>query len=247
NQLSAIPAYGHDPAAIDRDYERSLISAYDRSDAGTDYYDRPDYAASWGRGKSLTGSGKLVRLDQLDDIDVAREDSDPRGWHVVGAGGEKLGKVHHLIGDVDAMKVRYLTVKIDGQIAGGDREVLIPVGHVALEPEDKQVRAPALDGSRLLALPAYEGGEITREHERALTSSFGEAYSDERRYHHPRYRYDRLYNRGATPQKAEASQTEPLIEGVIVVRRWRLEPGSDLAGEESLSEQKRRRAAGRRR
>lgn len=206
DQLSALPAYGHDPSAIDGDFERRLVTIYDRVDTGSDYYDRADYAASWGRGRNLAGSGKLARLDRLDDVDLARGDADPRSWDVVGADGRKLGEVHHLIGDLESKKVRYLTVTIDREITDGKREVLISVGHVELDPGDKQVRLPAFDPGRILTLPVYDGGEITREHEMALTASFNEAYSGERRYHHPRYRYARLRAHDLSEESREAAR-----------------------------------------
>jgi hypothetical protein len=170
---------------VNRDYEGSLLTAYDRTDESVDYYDRPDFSASWGRGKNTTGAGRLARLDRLDDIDVAKGDSDPRGWDAVGADGETLGKVHHLIGDLLAMRVRYLTVEIEDE----GREILVPVGHVQLDTREKKVQVPILDRFEFLSAPVYDGGEITREQERAVTAFFEQAYSGDRRYDHPRYRY----------------------------------------------------------
>jgi hypothetical protein len=184
-QLQRIPEYTHDPASVNRDYEGNLLTAYERTDDSVDYYDRPDFAASWGRGKNTTAAGRLARIDRLDEVDVAKADPDPRGWEVVGADGERLGKVHHLMGDLLAMRVRYLTVELENE----NREILVPVGHVHLDTRGKKVQVSILDRSGVMSAPVYDGGEITREHERAVTAFFEQAYGGDRKYDHPRYRY----------------------------------------------------------
>lgn len=188
NGLSALPEYDRRPESITPEYSRSLTTAYDSAYADEHHYDRADYSAGWDRdpGRAPERSGKLARLDELSDVDVASGQPDPRGWEVIGANGARVGKVDHLIGDTNAMKARYLTVQVDEGIAP-DRRVLVPVGHVHLDRERSQVRADALDPSRMTTLPAYEGS-IDREYETRLTRGYSQAYEGERHYQHPRYR-----------------------------------------------------------
>jgi hypothetical protein len=232
--LSNLPEYDHDLSTIDPDYERSLTAALDGVDGRSDYYDRPDYETRWGRGRDVTSDGKLAPLDRLDDIDVAKGDTDPRGFEVVGRDGGKLGKVRQLVGDVEAMKVRYLTVKLDRSLGKKDGELLIPVGHAHIDPEEKRVRVPALDRERAVSLPRWDGNEIPRKLETQLSSFFDESYGDERRYDHPRYRYDRLY--GETPVSMDEATPEDEALDIIVVRRWRL----DLVDEHTTGTRSRR-------
>jgi hypothetical protein len=222
DQLSGLPEYGHDPSSVDSDYERRIDTALDGGesrDDHDDYYDRPDYTTSWGRGRDTAGNGKLAPLDRLDDVDVAKGDTDPRGFDTVGSDGQKVGKVRDLIGDVDAMKVRYLTLELDRKL--GEGQVLVPVGHAHIDPNERRVRVPAIDRERILALPRYDGNEISHELERQVTSFFAEAYGEDRRYDHSRFRYDRLY--GENQSFAEDELPDETALGVVVVRRWYLD------------------------
>ena len=222
DQLSHLPVYDHDPTSVDRDYERRIAAALDGEEPRDDYYDRPDYATSWGRGRDFAGNGMLAPLDRLDDVDVAKGDTDPRGFDVLGSDGKKLGKVRQLIGDVEAMKVRYLTIELDRKLGKG--QVLVPVGHAHIDPNERRVRVPALDRERILALPRYDGNGIPRELEKQVTAFFAEAYGDDRRYDHPRFRYDRLYGENESFMEDELAG-EPSTLGITVVRRWYLDDG----------------------
>ncbi len=61
--------------------------------------------------------GGLAHLDELDDFKIAEGEPDIRGWDVRGADGQKLGKVEDLLVDTAALKVRYIEVKLDEDIA----------------------------------------------------------------------------------------------------------------------------------
>ena len=213
--LGTLPKYDHRPEDITPEYSRSLTTAYDDAYAG-EPYDRSDYAAGWDRERGRreqpgtrrehTGTpserGRLARLDKLDDVKVASGQPDPRGWEVVGSGGERLGRVDHVIGDTAAMKARYLTVELDSDIAS-DRHVLMPVGHVDLDRDHNRVISRAVGRDRAGRLPAYEGGEIDRDYESRLTREYGEAYEGERTYDHPRYQSRELDTEEARVTRSE--------------------------------------------
>lgn len=185
--LSGIPEYEHGPGSITSDYTRSLNAAFNDAYADDHYYDRPDYATDWGTRSERETSGTLARLDELDDVDVASHDPDPRGWEVIGVDGEKLGTVDHILGDTGAMKARYLTVELDDDLAR-DRQILMPVGHVDLDPDRQRVLSRAVDRNRASSIPAYEGTGVDREYETRLTRHYDRLYEGEREFEHPRYR-----------------------------------------------------------
>lgn len=191
--LSELPEYPGDPARVDGDFERRIAQSYDRAYADDRYYDRPEYHSTWGRGQEGTASGQLERLDELEDYKVAEHDADPRGWTVIDARGNELGKIDDLIADTGIMKVRYLTMKVDRNLMSEDREVLIPVGYAALERDHRRVRVDSLDAERVRSLPAYTGGAIDRDFEDRLNRSFSEGLSGDRWHHHPRFRDEGLY------------------------------------------------------
>jgi len=185
--LSNLPEYDHRPDSVTPEYERDLTSGYDRAYGSEGYYDRPDYAAAWSRSTGRS-RGEIGRVDRLDDVDVASGEADPRGWEVRDAAGERLGKVDHLIGDTGTMKVRYLTVELDDDVVSERRHVLMPVGHVDLDRDDERVLTRGMDRTTVGTLPAYTGGSIDRDYETDLNRRYAEAYSEDRRYEHPRYR-----------------------------------------------------------
>lgn len=205
--LSTLPEYDHRPESITPEYARSLDTAYDNAYSAEHHHTRSDYSAGWARGGDKSSTGKLARLDKLDDVKVASDNPDPRGWEVVDAAGRKIGKVDHLIGDTGSMKARYLTVKLDDDLAAGRRQVLMPVGHVDLDTRRNRVVSTGIARDRIGTLPAYEGGTIDRDYERNLTRQYGEAYTGESRYEHPRYRADHLNTEEARVERSEEEVT----------------------------------------
>jgi uncharacterized protein (TIGR02271 family) len=112
----------------------------------------------------------LVRLDQAKDYKIANDNPDPRGWDVF-AGDTKVGEVDHLLADLNALKVRYLVVKVNDEIAGGqkDHRVLIPIGAARLDDDHDHVILPNASADMVAGLPAYRPGEpVTREYENTL-------------------------------------------------------------------------------
>lgn len=186
--IATLPEYDHARGAVDDDYVRRHESAYEKAYDDRHRYERSDYRADWNRGREHDDTGTIARLDRLDDVKVASGDADPRGWEVVGARGGTIGKVDHLIGDTGAMKVRYLAVELDRGLAGEERQVLIPAGHVDLDTDSNRVRARGFERERVVDIPAWRGGELNPDVESDLRSRWASAYVGERRWEHPRYR-----------------------------------------------------------
>ena len=142
--------------------------------------DRRDTRASLGDTDDMrsVSVGSLRHLDELDDVEIAEGEPDIRGWEVTGADGRTLGEVVDLLVDTGAMKVRYVEVKLDNDVAeearrpGDDlnprseplRHVLVPIGAARLEDANDEV----ILGSRaaeIAGLPAYRRGELSRDYE----------------------------------------------------------------------------------
>ena len=190
----SVPEYRHGSTKVDNDYERRVTSAYDTGIARDRYDERPDYRTrGWGTGSDRASTNKLERLDKLDDYKVADGDSDPRGWKVIGRDKKTLGEVEHLIGDTGSMRVRYLVVKLERGIGKGGN-ILIPTGHVDLDTKRNRVISRGLDSDCMKNMPAYTGGAVTGDFEQQISTACEKSYEGERRYEHPRYRDENLWN-----------------------------------------------------
>lgn len=200
-----VPTYSHQPSTIDSNYERNLGAAYGNAYRDEDYHERPEYrGAGYTRGTDRPSSGRLARLDQLHDYKVADGDVDPRGWKLISRDGSELGEVDHLIADTGSMRVRYLAIKVDKQIDGNRRTVLVPTGHLTLDEGRKRVMAPGLDRNCIAGIPEYRGGDITRDEERRIAVACEKPYaSQEKQYAHPRYRDENLWDEEARISRSE--------------------------------------------
>jgi hypothetical protein len=96
-----------------------------------------------------------------------------RGWRVDAADGTEIGKVHELLVDLDAMRTRYLDVRLTSEVAAApeDRDVLVPIGAANIEQDHDVVRIP-LTAERVGLLPPYTHGAVTREQEYEVRRHF---------------------------------------------------------------------------
>lgn len=114
---------------------------------------------------------RVVPLNQLHGYEVADDDPDIRGWKVMAADGRGIGEVDQLLVDTAAMKVRYLDVDLDDNLAG-DRHALIPIGYARLDPDDRRVFVDGLSTAQVAALPAYGHGPVTRDMDETFNRPF---------------------------------------------------------------------------
>lgn len=177
---------------VNREYETRLAGAYDERLTGDRLYGRPAYTG-WSRtGRRTQAPEPVERVDQLSELEVAEDSPDPRGWDVVTADRERVGRVDHLIGDTEAMKVRYLSVEMVGDT---DRKVLIPTGYVDLDRDAKEVRLNALETENVRRLPEYRGS-FDRAHAERIHTELDRVDLGPRWYEHPRYSTRGLYGMG---------------------------------------------------
>jgi uncharacterized protein (TIGR02271 family) len=110
---------------------------------------------------SQSNAPTLGKLSDL-DYEVASGEPDVRGWTVVIANDEEIGKVIDLVVDPQAGKVRYLDVDLDRSGLGldRDRQVLVPIGSAQLDEEDDRVVLSGFTRAAVLNLP--DSGESLR-------------------------------------------------------------------------------------
>lgn len=126
------------------------------------------------------GNERLVPLSDLKDYQVAKDNTNVIGWRVVGADGEKVGDVKDLIVDMDAMKVRYLSVLGERRFFDHDHDTyfLVPIGAAALDRKGKNVFLSSVDSHTVARYPVYAGGPITADYEYAVRDNFRQAHRD---------------------------------------------------------------------
>lgn len=185
--LESIPAFEEDD--LDEPFEHTLLQAHSRAFHGERYYAHP----SFDHGSLYAGEHPIVRegtvaagealqpLSELPQYRVARGEADIREWELLGTMHDRLGVVHDLIVDVACEKVRYAAVTP----AGEERQVLVPVGYLTIEPGNGVVLAPALWHDDLAALPGYSGGPVERTDEETIRAMLLEQLRGRRRYQGP--------------------------------------------------------------
>ena len=118
----------------------------------------------------LSAGLRLRRLGDLADFEVADDNPDVRGWTVRGGDGKKLGIVHELLVEENALKVRYLDVELDAalQVDEQARHILLPIAAAALDEDGDNVFVPSLTPESVPDYPPYVEIQITRAHEEAI-------------------------------------------------------------------------------
>lgn len=136
----------------------------------------------------------LYKLDELSDYKVASDDPDVRNWEVRDAENRVIGKVDNLIVNKPAQRVVYLDVEVDKTIIDarhdpyarpehadirefvnkdGDNHLIIPIGMVNLNVENKTVHAAGVNHRTFSETKRYNtANPINREYERDVLDSY---------------------------------------------------------------------------
>ncbi|HEX9108693.1 MAG TPA: PRC-barrel domain-containing protein, partial [Longimicrobiales bacterium] len=97
----------------------------------------------------------LVPMEDA-DVEIEKNEPDPRGWDVISGDGRKIGEVDGMFVDTAAMKVRYLEVPVDNDELelddDAERRLMIPVRSVELDVDDERVLVPTLQSARIAGL-----------------------------------------------------------------------------------------------
>lgn len=120
-----------------------------------------------------TVNDRIVPMDETENFEVAEGDPDVRGWQVIASDGVRVGEVDELLIDLDALRVRYLDVLLDGGEDGREEShVLIPVGHARLHERDDRILVDGVGSDALRALPRYAQEPLTHAFEKQVTAPF---------------------------------------------------------------------------
>ncbi|MFY9826979.1 MAG: PRC-barrel domain-containing protein [Thermoanaerobaculia bacterium] len=131
-------------------------------------------------------SPQIVPLKHLKDYQVVKDDPDVRGWPLIGRDGRTVGKVHDLLVDTAAERVRYLDVELDRDLVASapvvpgtagpprpvgadgkaaEHHVLAPIGFARLDEDHKRVYLDGMDAHDAAVLPAYDHQAFHRDYE----------------------------------------------------------------------------------
>jgi sporulation protein YlmC with PRC-barrel domain len=141
-------------------------------------HDNPNTGLTGDRARR-TSEGELAHLSDLKDFNIPKGEPDPRGWDVKTADGVKIGKVDDLLVDTGLGRLRYLEVKLKGDIADrADKEyMLIPIGAAQLDDDEDDVII-SVDQAKLAGIPAYDRQRMSRDYERSLRTYYEGAAPD---------------------------------------------------------------------
>lgn len=206
-ELEFVPAYDHDPHAITPEYENRVGAAYAGTlgGAAAEHPGRlaapPPPLPPRMRPRPTAPTGQLASMIDMGDYVVAAGEPDPQGWGVVTSDGREVGRVHDLIIDLSAMKVRYFDCELrapeEGHPAGG-RHILIPIGYARLDEGEKVVIVDAVTSEQVAGIPSFEGLPLTPEDEDQLYDLYANAVEERRRVP-PTTGADRFYGRRVAP------------------------------------------------
>lgn len=110
----------------------------------------------------------LKGLLDLPDFHVAEGSIDARGWPLLDASGEPVGRIVDFIVDTDALEARYLLVALDGLF----REVVIALKEVDFDPRSRHARCRQATKQQIQQLPYFGGTSLKPEDEQRLYATF---------------------------------------------------------------------------
>ncbi|MBI4408104.1 MAG: PRC-barrel domain-containing protein [Gemmatimonadetes bacterium] len=191
-ELEEIPPYEPHDQTIDSAYQQAVLAAHGRIYYGERYYAHPAYDHSG----LYAGEHPILRapaappaelpiapLGELPGYRVAPGEPDIRGWALRGGDGVVVGRIHDLLVDTRAEKVRYVVLRGDD---GNER--LLPIGLLLIDAGGPVVRAPALAARDFRRLPRYRAGRFTHRDERRLREAVERLLDGERLYQRPDFR-----------------------------------------------------------
>lgn len=155
------------------------------------------------------------RLQELrgSDFEMAKGQPDIRGWEVIDTAGHKIGKVHELVFDIEAKRVRYMVVNVldSKELQLEKRTVLVPIGLAELHRAHDSVVLPEVTPFQLRALPRYDKDHLGPKAEMDISTVFGRSHtaigSDEAHSSAPFYDHDHFNEKNLLRGRESGSDT----------------------------------------
>lgn len=168
----------------------------------------------------MSRDNTTTRLRELrgSGYEIATGQPDIRGWDVRDESGRKIGNVHELIFDINALKVRYIVVDVLDvrELELEKRTVLVPIGLAELDQTDDDVILQNVTPFQLRALPRYDRSNLGAKAERDVSQVFGREYTmagmeqdmDDTFYQHEHFNENNLYRRRTAARPLPANSEE---------------------------------------
>jgi hypothetical protein len=170
DDLRKIPAYDPDLPWNTVSYARELAALHGRFFRGDRYYAHPayDHRGLYAGAHPIVVRDSIPPLTPLLSLDhsdytVARNEPDVRGWPLIDANGESMGRVADLIFDPDAQHVRYIALKLEDE-----SRRLLPIGYLQVDAGRAQLVMPGLTRADVSSLPKFTDELPTRSEESAV-------------------------------------------------------------------------------
>ena len=128
-------------------------------------------------------SSEYIRLKELGNskFEVAKNESDIRGWTVKNGRGRILGKVSDLLFDIESEKVLYMVLDLDGnEMHLRDRKVLAPLNVAEINEVYQNVIYHGTMANELTELPTYEKGKVSTRIEDMVLHAFSSSDTSHR-------------------------------------------------------------------
>ncbi|MEO6330298.1 MAG: PRC-barrel domain-containing protein [Ginsengibacter sp.] len=140
----------------------------------------------------------LYYLHELSDYKVADDYADVRDWEVIDADNRTIGKVDGLLVNKEAERVVYLDVEVDASLieaghetyatpanegvheflnADGDNHLIIPIGMVTLDEDNKKVHTNQIDYTTFAKTKRFRKGvDLERSYELLILPHYFPGY-----------------------------------------------------------------------
>lgn len=120
-------------------------------------------------------SSEYIRIKELGNskFEVAKNESDIRGWTVKNGQGRILGKVNDLLFDIESEKVLYIVLDLEGnEIHLKERKVMAPLDIADINEAHRNIVYPGVLANELTELPTYEKGKVSTRIEDLVHHAF---------------------------------------------------------------------------
>lgn len=128
---------------------------------------------------SSGNSAERVRLKELGNskFQIAKNESDIRGWTVKNGQGRILGKVNDLLFDIESEKVLYMILDLSSnEMHLKERKVILPIDIAEVNEAYQNVIYPGILANELTELPTYEKGKVTGRVEEMVQNAFSSSF-----------------------------------------------------------------------
>lgn len=120
----------------------------------------------------------LISLKELENFVREETGYDIRSWKVKDSNDEEVGIITDVVVDPSQKTVRYIDMAMHTS-EGDNKNLIIPIGHVSLEMDNRAVKLPDLSKEELRKLPVYDDTPVSRAYEVAVRKRLQPDFNEE--------------------------------------------------------------------